>query len=89
MNASSAGFVFYLLYLGFWAWMIVECSVFEKSLFTKIAWLVFLVPCGPVVGVVYYLVRILPRVIRETAEGDRKESSLTMYPPVLRAPGER
>jgi hypothetical protein len=63
-----------LLYFCFWAWMIVECAAFEKGLFTKIAWLVFLVPCGPVVGVVYYLVRVLPRVISEMSE-ERKESA--------------
>ena len=69
MNAAFAGFVFFLLYFCFWAWMIVECATFEKSLLTKIAWLVFLVPCGPIVGVVYYLVRILPRVFGEEDEG--------------------
>jgi hypothetical protein len=72
MNPILLGFVFYLLYFCFWMWMIVECATFEKSLFTKIAWLVFLVPCGPIVGVVYYPVRILPRVIREMDEGSKQ-----------------
>ena len=72
MNASFAGFVFYLLYCCFWVWMIIECATFEKSRFTKIAWLVFLVPCGPIVGVVYYAIRILPRVIREVDEGSKE-----------------
>jgi NADH:ubiquinone oxidoreductase subunit 2 (subunit N) len=66
--------VFLILYLGFWAWMIVECAAFEQGRFTKIAWLVFLVPCGPIVGVVYYLVRILPRVMHEAA-GEKKAAA--------------
>lgn len=68
MNTTSLFLL--LLYLGFWAWMIVECAAFEKRQFTKVAWLVFLVPCGPIVGWIYYLVRILPRVIHEAS--DRK-----------------
>jgi hypothetical protein len=72
MNAAFAGFVFYLLYFGFWAWMIVECATFEKRLCTKIAWLVFLAPYGPIVGVVYYTVRILPRVFGEADDGSKK-----------------
>jgi NADH:ubiquinone oxidoreductase subunit 2 (subunit N) len=66
MNMAAP--LFFVLYFGFWAWMVVECAAFEKGRFTKLAWLVFLVPCGPIVGVVYYLVRILPRVIHETAD---------------------
>lgn len=66
MNTPSL--LFLLGYLGFWAWMIVECAAFEKHPFTKIAWLVFLVPCGPILGWFYYLVRILPRVLREAAD---------------------
>ena len=72
MNTMSL--VFLLLYFGFWAWMIVECAAFEKHQFTKIAWLVFLVPCGPIVGWIYYLVRILPRVIHEDA-GQKQEGA--------------
>jgi hypothetical protein len=72
MNTSFL--VLVLLYFVFWAWMIVECSAFEKNPFTKIAWLVFLVPCGPIVGWIYYLVRILPRVIHEAAD-QKKEAA--------------
>ena len=63
MNAPSLLFLF--LFLGFWAWMIVECAAFESNVVAKILWLILLVPCGPVVGVPYYLIRVLPRVLKE------------------------
>ena len=58
-------FILILLLLGFWMWMIVDCALCEKGAFTRIAWLVFLVPFGPPVSLIYYLVRALPRVIVE------------------------
>ena len=54
--------------------MIVDCASFDMERYTRIQWLVVLVPVGPLAALIYYLVRALPRVINEPS-GDRKEAA--------------
>lgn len=71
---SPAALVFFLGLFGLWAWMIVDCAMFESGRLTRIAWLVVLVPVGPLAAVVYYLVRALPRALSDSRDEENVES---------------